>query len=219
MNMRSGIIIVDHGSRRPEKQPNARAGGGGVRTPVQRAIRHRQPAHMELAEPSIATAYAHCAERGAERIVVVPFFLGPGKHWTPGYPPPDGRRRHAIPAGRDIVAPTLGIDDLILDLLAKRRAIAKRTNIAASCARERFVAGKRMNYRSRRTIAIDRRDAPLHRDKTNYTTSSRPKWWGDCDIPWGPPWRTRLRERARCDNASAKAEPTECDFRRMDLRP
>src|SRR2546430_5367715 len=41
-----------------------------------------EPAHMELAEPSIATAYANCAKRGATRIVVCPFFLGPGKHWT-----------------------------------------------------------------------------------------------------------------------------------------
>ena len=45
-----------------------------------------EPAHMELAEPSIGTAYAKCAERGATRIIVCPFFLGPGKHWTADIP-------------------------------------------------------------------------------------------------------------------------------------
>jgi sirohydrochlorin ferrochelatase len=53
-----------------------------------------EPAHMELTEPSIATAYDRCVGRGATRVVVCPFFLGPGKHWTsdirssPPPPPP-----------------------------------------------------------------------------------------------------------------------------------
>ena len=34
-----------------------------------------EPAHMELAEPSIATAFARCVERGATTVVVFPYFL------------------------------------------------------------------------------------------------------------------------------------------------
>jgi sirohydrochlorin ferrochelatase len=79
-----------------------------------------EPAHMELAEPSIATAYARCAERGAGRIVVLPFFLGPGKHWTQDIPRLTADAAGKFPQTRYHVAPTLGIDDLILDLLAKR---------------------------------------------------------------------------------------------------
>ncbi len=79
-----------------------------------------EPAHMELAEPSIATAFGRCVERGAKRVVVCPFFLGPGKHWTQDIPrlTADAAAQHAGIAFH--VAPTLGIDDLILDLLAKR---------------------------------------------------------------------------------------------------
>lgn len=45
-----------------------------------------EPAHMELAEPSIATAFGRCVERGAEHVVVCPYFLLPGKHWTEDIP-------------------------------------------------------------------------------------------------------------------------------------
>ena len=41
---------------------------------------------MEIAEPSIASAYATCVRRGANHIIVCPYFLGPGKHWTSDIP-------------------------------------------------------------------------------------------------------------------------------------
>src|SRR5215218_5599894 len=83
---RNGIVIVDHGSRRGESN--------AMLEEVTRLFGERfrqtydivEPAHMELAEPSIAAAYANCVERGATRIVVCPFFLGPGKHWTSDIP-------------------------------------------------------------------------------------------------------------------------------------
>ena len=79
-----------------------------------------EPAHMEIAEPSIATAYARCVERGATRVVVVPFFLGPGKHWTQDIPRLTAEAAQSFPLTTFHVSPTLGIDDLILDLLEKR---------------------------------------------------------------------------------------------------
>jgi len=45
-----------------------------------------EPAHMELAEPSIATAFGKCVQRGAKHVVVCPYFLLPGKHWTEDIP-------------------------------------------------------------------------------------------------------------------------------------
>ena len=82
----TGIIIVDHGSRRGESNR--------MLEEVSRLFAERftekydivEPAHMELAEPSIAQSYAACVKRGATRVVVCPFFLGPGKHWTSDIP-------------------------------------------------------------------------------------------------------------------------------------
>ena len=45
-----------------------------------------EPAHMELAEPSIATAFGRCVERGATTVVVFPYFLLPGRHWSEDIP-------------------------------------------------------------------------------------------------------------------------------------
>lgn len=79
-----------------------------------------EPAHMELAEPSIATAYERCVHRGAAHLIVCPFFLGPGKHWSQDIPDLARAAATKFPNTTHRVAHPLGIDDLILDLLAKR---------------------------------------------------------------------------------------------------
>lgn len=132
--MTNGIIIVDHGSRLAESnQMLERAAGlfaerfGGKYAIV-------EPAHMEIAEPSIAAAYARCVERGATRIIVCPFFLGPGKHWTGDIPrlTADAATRH--PHTTYHVTHPLGVDELILDLLDKRiRHCVEHEYVCDSC--------------------------------------------------------------------------------------
>ena len=118
--MQNGIIIVDHGSTRDES--NRMLEQIAVLFAQRFAERYPivEPAHMELTEPSIATAYARCVGRGAQRVVVCPFFLGPGKHWTQDIPRLTADAARHFPLTRFHVTPTLGIDDLILDLLEKR---------------------------------------------------------------------------------------------------
>ncbi len=79
-----GIVIVDHGSRRRESNDLL----------LQVADMFRQftglpivePAHMELAEPSIATAFDRAVARGAQLVIVHPYFLAPGRHWRQDIP-------------------------------------------------------------------------------------------------------------------------------------
>ena len=117
---KNGIVIVDHGSRRGESnamlEEVARLFGERFREMYEIV----EPAHMELAEPSIATAYGRCVARGATRIVVCPFFLGPGKHWTGDIPRITANVAAQFPQTEYHVSMPLGIDDLILELLAKR---------------------------------------------------------------------------------------------------
>jgi sirohydrochlorin ferrochelatase len=114
------IVIVDHGSRREESnlllEEVARLFGERFRERYEIV----EPAHMELAEPSIRSAYARCVERGARRVVVCPFFLGPGKHWTSDIPRLTAQAASAFPATSYHVTMPLGIDDLMLELLNKR---------------------------------------------------------------------------------------------------
>jgi len=128
--MQIGIIIVDHGSRREESNHMLEQ----VAELFQKRFRERyeivEPAHMELAEPSIATAYGRCVARGAQRVVVVPFFLGPGKHWTRDIPQLTAQAASEHPHSKFHITPPLGIDDLILELLDKR---------ASGCAAKEYI--------------------------------------------------------------------------------
>jgi sirohydrochlorin ferrochelatase len=118
--MKTGVIIVDHGSRRSESNHLLEELASRFAARFAEAFDIVEPAHMELAEPTIATAYARCAAQGATRVVVCPFFLGPGKHWTEDIPRLTAAAARQFPQTRFHVTPTLGIDDLILDLLMKR---------------------------------------------------------------------------------------------------
>src|ERR1700722_5767357 len=65
-DLSTGIVIVDHGSRGEES--NLMLEGVADRF-AQRFLEKYsivEPAHMELAEPSIATAFARCVQRGAK---------------------------------------------------------------------------------------------------------------------------------------------------------
>lgn len=148
--MKTAIIIVDHGSRRDESnrmlERVAEAFGERFRARYDIV----EPAHMELAEPSIATAYGRCVARGATRVVVCPFFLGPGKHWTQDIPSLTAAAAAKFPQTKYHVTQTLGLDDLILELLDKRVAhcvenaflcdVCKGTNRSGECAAETFSA-------------------------------------------------------------------------------
>lgn len=79
-----GVVIVDHGSRVAESNQALLA----IAKSFQSTLNHPivEPAHMELAAPSISDAVASCVQQGAVRIVVVPFFLLPGRHWQQDIP-------------------------------------------------------------------------------------------------------------------------------------
>ena len=115
-----GIILVDHGSRLPESNRLVETVAEAFRTRFARDVEIVEPAHMELAEPSIATAFARCVDRGATEVVVLPYFLGPGRHWTTDIPNLTAAAAGQFPEVAYRVAPPLGLDDLLLDLLFKR---------------------------------------------------------------------------------------------------
>ena len=118
--MKNAVIIVDHGSRLSESNQMLEAVAAQFAARFAEKYEIVEPAHMEIAEPSIATAYATCVARGAQRVIVCPFFLGPGKHWTQDIPRLTTEAAKNHPQTIYHVAQTLGIDDLILDLLDKR---------------------------------------------------------------------------------------------------
>jgi len=79
-----------------------------------------EPAHMELAEPSIAAAFARCVARGAQRVVIVPYFLGPGRHWNEDIPRLAAEAAGQFPGVEWMVAPPLGVHPLMLEIIDQR---------------------------------------------------------------------------------------------------
>lgn len=120
--MNTGVIIVDHGSRRPESNEMLEQLAALFAARFRERYGIVEPAHMEIAEPSIATAYARCVERGAQKVIVAPFFLGPGKHWNGDIPRLTAEAAMRHPGTTYHVTKFLGIDELIMDLLDKRVA-------------------------------------------------------------------------------------------------
>lgn len=118
--MQIGIVIVDHGSRRAASNQLLEEVAVQFGRRFAETYGIVEPAHMELCEPSIATAFGRCVARGATKVVVCPFFLGPGKHWTGDIPRLAAEAAAQHPGTTYHVTMPLGIDDLILELLAKR---------------------------------------------------------------------------------------------------
>lgn len=80
----TAIIIVDHGSRRAASNDMLEVATKNFADRGDYGI--VEPAHMELAQPDIATAFRRCVERGAEHVIVFPYFLSPGRHWSEDIP-------------------------------------------------------------------------------------------------------------------------------------
>jgi sirohydrochlorin ferrochelatase len=115
-----GVILVDHGSRRDESNAMlldvVRDFARSTGMPIV------EPAHMELAEPSIATAFARCVERGAKTVVVFPYFLLPGRHWNDDIPRLAAAAAKDHPSVRYLVTAPFGLHPLMAEVMQQRIA-------------------------------------------------------------------------------------------------
>lgn len=113
-----GIIVVDHGSRRDESNKlllevvamfREQSGYGIV-----------EPAHMELAEPTVKTAFDRCVQQGAKLIVVHPYFLAPGRHWKNDIPALAAQAARIHPSVKFLVTAPLGLHPLMAKIMQQR---------------------------------------------------------------------------------------------------
>jgi len=118
-SQKTGVILVDHGSRREESNQLLLEVVDAYRQHAKWEI--VEPAHMELAEPSIAMAFERCVRRGAE-LVVVSYFLAPGRHWDQDIPALSAEAAEACGGVRYLVTAPLGLHELILQVIDQRIA-------------------------------------------------------------------------------------------------
>uniref|UniRef100_A0A0D9VF30 Uncharacterized protein n=1 Tax=Leersia perrieri TaxID=77586 RepID=A0A0D9VF30_9ORYZ len=115
---KDGVIIVDHGSRRQES--NLMLNDFVAMFRARTGYKIVEPAHMELAEPTIKDAFGKCVQQGASRVIVSPYFLSPGRHWKQDIPAlaAEASKEHSdIPF---IVTAPLGLHELMVDIMNDR---------------------------------------------------------------------------------------------------
>jgi sirohydrochlorin ferrochelatase len=128
-----GVIVVDHGSRRDESNAMlldvVRSFAEATGMPIV------EPAHMELAEPSIATAFDRCVERGATTVVVFPYFLLPGRHWSDDIPRLTAAAAAKHPGVRYLVTAPFAMHPLMAQVIQQRidRCLAHSAGDADAC--------------------------------------------------------------------------------------
>lgn len=144
-----GIIIVDHGSRRAESNDL-------LLDVVKMFARLTdwpivEPAHMEIASPTIAQAFDRCVERGARLVIVHPYFLLPGKHWKQDIPALVSAAAATHPQVKFLVTAPLGLHKMMAQIMDDRitHCLACAEGEVGSCD----VCGEGESCRFRQTLA------------------------------------------------------------------
>ena len=116
--MKTGLIVIDHGS--------VREAANRMLEEVAEITKSRgvydivEPAHMDLARPTLEEAFARCVAQGAERVVVHPYFLSPGRHSQKDIPRMTAEAAARYPGLAAVVSEPLGIDGRLIDVVLDR---------------------------------------------------------------------------------------------------
>lgn len=113
-----GVILVDHGSKKAEANEQLDEVAKAFRQSTGAEI--VETAHMELAAPTVAQAFASCIRQGAKRIVVHPYFLAPGRHSTVDIPRMAAEAARPHPEIPFCVSEPLGLDELLSGVILRR---------------------------------------------------------------------------------------------------
>ena len=115
--MKRAVLLVDHGSRRPEANELVESLARALRSHVDRVVR---VAHLEAAEPSIERGIDGCVAEGAAEITVLPCFLAPGRHVAEDVPELARKAAARHRGVRVRVAEPIGSHPKLVEILLER---------------------------------------------------------------------------------------------------
>jgi len=117
-----GILIVDHGSVKDEANDMLRSMADLIQTMAGSDVVVRY-AHMELADPDIATGFSSCVEAGATDITVFPYMLSPGRHSTSDIPRMVADVARTFPHVSFTVTPAFGLHEKLAEVVLERAGV------------------------------------------------------------------------------------------------
>ena len=112
------LLLIAHGSRRPKRMPISSMWPSNCAIAV--VIPSSRFRILELAEPDIETGAAVCVDRGATDVILLPYFLSPGKHVVEDLAAVRDRLQTRFPECRFVLAEPLGRHPLVIEILEQR---------------------------------------------------------------------------------------------------
>jgi sirohydrochlorin ferrochelatase len=121
---RTALLLIAHGSRHAEANADLEHVAGEMRRRVPHAIVERS--FLELAEPTGDQGAARCVEQGAERVILLPYFLSAGVHVRRDLAALCERLSRRYPDVAFRLAEPIGRHPLLLDIVAERARLAEQ---------------------------------------------------------------------------------------------
>ncbi len=102
------LLIVAHGSRRESSNEEVRQLAEKIRCMSDLPVDEVATAFLELAEPSIPDGLEACIQRGADEVLVFPYFLAAGRHVVEDIPAEIARVQSKYPEANIYITSHLG---------------------------------------------------------------------------------------------------------------
>jgi sirohydrochlorin ferrochelatase len=121
--MTTALLLIAHGSRQADANADLHHLAGQLWALGRYAV--IEVAFLELAEPTIDEAGRRCVEQGAERVILLPYFLSAGVHVRRDLQAHRDRLAAAFPQVAFALAEPLGRHPLLAEVVAQRAAEAE----------------------------------------------------------------------------------------------
>jgi sirohydrochlorin ferrochelatase len=115
--VRTALLLIAHGSRQEEANVDLLYVAAGLRAQGWPIV---VSSFLELAEPGIEEGGVSCIQQGAERVILVPYFLSAGVHVRRDLFAARAKLAERYPAIVFRLAEPLGQHPLLLDVVTER---------------------------------------------------------------------------------------------------
>jgi sirohydrochlorin ferrochelatase len=118
----TALLLIAHGSRRAEANAELDYLAAELRARGEYLV--VQPSYLELADPEIVPGGEMCVAVGAGRVVMLPYFLSPGRHVVEDLTAARDELARRHPAVEFVLAEPLGRHPLMLQVVTERARAA-----------------------------------------------------------------------------------------------
>ncbi len=113
--MKTGIILLGHGSRRKSANQRLRELAQSIRD--QGGWKLAEPAFLQFENPTLDESIAALVTGGAHKIIIIPFFLLEGNHVIKDLPQAVERQKEKYPGIEIVRSAVLGSSSRIIEII------------------------------------------------------------------------------------------------------